>query len=88
MVKTETLCVSTKGNCDIVNLTDKIADFISKSEISDGTVTVFHVGSTGAITTTEYEPGLVNHDIARTFEKIAPQNDVYEHEKTWHDDRG
>jgi len=88
MVKTETLRIQTKGNCDIVNITDRVADVIAQSGISEGTATVFNVGSTGAITTTEYEPGLVNYDIESTFEKIAPQRDTYEHEKTWHDDNG
>jgi secondary thiamine-phosphate synthase enzyme len=50
--------------------------------------TFFVVGSTAAITTTEYEPGLVNHDIKAAFEKIAPANGRYEHEETWHDDNG
>ncbi|MHC4791423.1 MAG: secondary thiamine-phosphate synthase enzyme YjbQ [Planctomycetota bacterium] len=63
-------------------------DAVYQSDIHSGTVTLFNVGSTGAITTTEYEPGLVNYDIAATFEKIAPQNGRYEHEKTWHDDNG
>jgi secondary thiamine-phosphate synthase enzyme len=88
MVKTQKLHIQTKGNCDIVNITENITDFITKSGISEGTVTVFNVGSTGAITTTEYEPGLVNYDIEAAFEKIAPERASYEHEKTWHDDNG
>jgi secondary thiamine-phosphate synthase enzyme len=88
MVKTEQLTVKTKGNCDIINLTEQVQDFVLKSGIIEGTVTVFNVGSTGAITTTEYEPGLVNYDIKALFDKIAPANDSYEHEKTWHDDNG
>ncbi|MHC4758718.1 MAG: secondary thiamine-phosphate synthase enzyme YjbQ [Planctomycetota bacterium] len=88
MVKTETLRIGTKGNCDIINITEEIAVFVAKSGISEGTVTIFNVGSTGGITTTEYEPGLVNQDIERAFEKIAPERDVYEHENTWHDDNG
>jgi secondary thiamine-phosphate synthase enzyme len=51
-------------------------------------VTVFNVGSTAGITTTEYEPGLVNHDIEAAFETVAPENARYEHEQTWHDDNG
>jgi len=56
--------------------------------VSEGTVTIFNVGSTAGITTTEYEPGLVNYDISAAFEKIAPTNGRYEHEETWHDDNG
>jgi secondary thiamine-phosphate synthase enzyme len=88
MVKTEKIKVKTEGDCDIVDITEQISNTISDSGISNGTVTVFNVGSTAGITTTEYEPGLVNYDIAAAFEKIAPRTGQYEHEKTWHDDNG
>ncbi len=78
----------TKGNCDVVNLTEQVSEVVAKSGLSEATVTVFNVGSTAGITTTEYEPGLVNYDIAALFEKIAPANGRYEHEETWHDDNG
>jgi len=88
MVKTEQIKVETKGNCDIVNITEQVSEVVANSDISDGTVTVFNVGSTAGITTTEYEPGLVNYDIRAAFEKIAPEHARYEHEETWHDDNG
>lgn len=88
MVKTEKIQVRTKGNCDVVNITEQVVEVVAKSGVSDATVTVFNVGSTAGITTTEYEPGLVNYDIAALFEKIAPANGRYEHEETWHDDNG
>ena len=88
MVKTEQIKVETKGNCDIVNITEQVTEVVAKSDMSEGTVTVFNVGSTAGITTTEYEPGLVNYDIRAAFEKIAPEHARYEHEETWHDDNG
>jgi secondary thiamine-phosphate synthase enzyme len=88
MVKTETIKVKTKGNCDIVNITEQTAEAAAKSQILAGTITLFNVGSTAGITTTEYEPGLIDHDIAAAFERLAPVNGPYEHEKTWHDDNG
>ncbi len=88
MVKTKKLQIKTKGNCDIVNVTEQINEAIGNAGIKDGTVTVFNVGSTAGITTTEYEPGLVNHDLETAFEKIAPRGIRYEHEETWHDDNG
>jgi len=88
MVETKNIEVQTKGNCDVVNITEQAGDAVGQSAIVSGTVTLFNVGSTAGITTTEYEPGLVNYDIAAAFEKIAPQNGRYEHEKTWHDDNG
>jgi secondary thiamine-phosphate synthase enzyme len=88
MVKTQEIRIKTKGNCDVVNLTETVIEALAGSGIKDGAVTVFNVGSTAGITTTEYEPGLVNFDIAAVFEKIAPENARYEHEQTWHDDNG
>jgi secondary thiamine-phosphate synthase enzyme len=88
MVVTKQLKIETNGNCDIVNITKHVTTAVDESNIKDGIVTVFNVGSTAGVTTTEYEPGLVNYDIAAAFEKIAPRNGRYEHEKTWHDDNG
>ncbi len=88
MVKTEKIEVQTKGNCDVVNITEEVSEVVAKAGVGDATVTLFNVGSTAGITTTEYEPGLVNYDIAAAFEKIAPANGRYEHEETWHDDNG
>jgi secondary thiamine-phosphate synthase enzyme len=88
MVKTEKIQLRTKGNCDVVNITEQVGEVVAQAGVSDATVTLFNVGSTAGITTTEYEPGLVNYDIGAAFEKIAPRNARYEHEETWHDDNG
>jgi len=88
MVRTVEIKVKTKGNCDVVNITEQVSEFVAQSAVQAGMVTLFNVGSTAGITTTEYEPGLVNYDIKEAFEKIAPRNARYEHEETWHDDNG
>jgi secondary thiamine-phosphate synthase enzyme len=88
MVKTYKINVQTSGNCHVVNLTEDVVSALEDSGIADGALVLFNVGSTGAITTIEYEPGLVNYDMAAVFEKIAPANGRYEHEETWHDDNG
>ncbi|HLB74181.1 MAG TPA: secondary thiamine-phosphate synthase enzyme YjbQ [Sedimentisphaerales bacterium] len=88
MVKTGKIEVKTKGNCDVVDITGRVSEAVAKSGLVEGTVTVFNVGSTAGITTTEFEPGLVNYDIEALFERIAPQGGRYEHEETWHDDNG
>lgn len=80
--------VATRGGSEVLNLTDPVSAAIAKGRIADGIVTVFAVGSTAAITTTEFEPGLANHDLKAAFEKIAPDDEAYEHEKTWNDDNG
>lgn len=88
MVKTEYVQVGTKGNSEVVNITDQVAKAVASSGLRAGVATLFNVGSTAGITTTEYEPGLANTDIAAVFERIAPEAGHYEHEKTWHDDNG
>lgn len=80
--------VSTRGNNHIIDLTPQLARLVESARVSHGLVTVFVVGSTAGITTTEFEPGLVNHDLAAAFEKIAPEEGHYAHEQTWHDDNG
>jgi secondary thiamine-phosphate synthase enzyme len=72
---------------DMVDITDQTLKAIQESKLKDGIVTVFVSGSTGAITTIEYEPGLRN-DFPKMLNRIIPQNIEYEHDKTWHDENG
>jgi len=88
MVSTQEIKVKTKGNCEVINITEQVGGAVGRSQIRDGIVTVFNIGSTAGITTTEYEPGLANYDLKAAFEKFAPENARYEHEETWHDDNG
>lgn len=86
-VLTEHISVKTKGEVDIIDLTDKIEGTIENSGLSKGIVTIFVPGSTGALTTIEYEPGLLQ-DFPATLERIAGRDISYEHEKRWHDGNG
>ncbi len=86
-VKSYGIKVSTTGDGDILDLTPKVSEAALKSGINDGTVLTFVPGSTAAITTIEYEPGL-QKDIPRLFEKLIPSNVNYEHDKTWGDGNG
>ena len=88
MITTEQIEIRTRGNNHVINITDEVAQAVAGSRISNGVVTVFNVGSTAGITTTEFEPGLVNHDLEAAFERIAPAQGRYVHEETWHDDNG
>ena len=88
MVKTEQIEVRTRGNTHVLNITDKVEQAVIRSGLEDGVATLFNVGSTAGLTTTEFEPGLANHDIKAAFERIAPEAGRYEHEETWHDDNG
>ena len=87
-VESHSFEIDTQGNNEVLNLTERVASIVAEGKISDGIVTVFVVGSTAGITTTEFEPGLVNHDLKTAFEKLAPENGRYRHEETWHDDNG
>lgn len=80
--------ISTKPYCNIINITQQVDDAIRDSGINDGIATVHVAGSTGAISTLEYEPGLVNHDIENFLEKILPYDKNYSHHKTWGDHNG
>jgi len=88
MVKTYKIKMQTKGNCQVVDLTPDVRSALADSGVADGAAVLFNIGSTAGITTIEYEPGLASYDMAALFEKIAPANGHYEHEKTWHDDNG
>jgi len=72
----------------VLDITEKVLAAVKESDISDGIVCVFNVGSTAGVTTTEFEPGLAHYDLEAAFERFAPQNARYEHEETWHDDNG
>jgi len=87
VVITREIRVQTSGECDIVNLTDKVQEAVRSSSLEKGIVTVFVGGSTAAVTTIEYEPGLLQ-DLPATLERIAPRNVEYKHEEMWHDGNG
>jgi secondary thiamine-phosphate synthase enzyme len=86
-IETHSLSISTKGNCDIVDITDEVGGLIISNNFMEGNVLVFAGGSTAGITTIEYEPGLLE-DYPKFFERIAPTNINYEHDNTWQDDNG
>ncbi|HXV28212.1 MAG TPA: secondary thiamine-phosphate synthase enzyme YjbQ [bacterium] len=81
------IAVKTQGFCDIHDLTGEARKKLSQSGIRNGSATLFVQGSTAGLTTVEYEPGLIK-DLKELFEKIAPQEQYYHHEETWHDGNG
>jgi secondary thiamine-phosphate synthase enzyme len=86
-IATDTVRLSTKGHTDVIDITEKISAALQKSNVESGIATLFVIGSTAALTTIEFEPGLV-HDIKVAFEKIAPANGQYRHHEKWGDDNG
>jgi secondary thiamine-phosphate synthase enzyme len=77
---------SSKEN-DIIDLTEQTSEVLKESKLENGLVTVFVSGSTAAITTIEYEPGLM-HDFPKMLSRIVPKDVQYHHDDTWHDGNG
>lgn len=77
----------TKGDTDIIDVTSRVAGIVASSGVKDGIVLVFAQGSTAAITTIEYEPGLV-FDLREALERLVPKNMYYKHHERWHDGNG
>jgi len=86
-VKTRRLQIRTEGENSIIDLSSKVQKEVEASGLTKGIVTVFVPGSTGALTTMEYEPGL-KQDFPTMLETVSPRDKWYEHENTWHDHNG
>ena len=86
-VVTKELHFSTKGEVELVDLTGKVNAAVRASGVKEGLVTTFVPGATGAVTTIEYEPGLL-HDLPAALERLFPRGLEYEHEARWHDGNG
>ena len=84
---TEKIKISSKGENHILDITEDVAKAIAESGMKNGIATVFVSGSTGAITTLEFEPGLLQ-DIPEMLESIAPKGKTYEHHLRWQDGNG
>ena len=83
-----TLALRTRGNDHVVDLTARLQELVTETGVRTGQAAILVHGSTAALTTLEFEPGLVDHDVAAALERLAPRDGLYEHEKTWHDDNG
>jgi secondary thiamine-phosphate synthase enzyme len=79
--------LKTKGFNDVVDITERVLEIVEDSKIEDGICLIFCPGSTCAITTIEYEGGLIE-DLKRVLEKIIPMAENYEHCKKWGDCNG
>lgn len=86
-IETYSFTLNSKGNCDVIDITDRVQQIVSENNFVEGNALVFVPGSTAGVTTIEYEPGLLK-DYPKFFDKIIPQNQEYQHDKSWHDGNG
>jgi len=87
MIQTNRLYLKTKGKNDIHDISEKVQSLVTESGLKEGHILCFISGSTAALTTIEYEPGLLK-DIPEALETFAPMNKDYHHDNTWHDGNG
>lgn len=81
------ITITTKGHGDMHDITEEVGRAVNASGVQTGIVNVFNVGSTAAVGTIEFEPGL-RTDIPAILDKLIPPSRDYGHEQTWHDGNG
>lgn len=87
MTHQQKISVLTSGHGDMHDLTSDVAAIVAASGIQTGTVNIFNVGSTAAVGTIEFEPGL-QEDLPNILDKLIPPSRSYGHEQAWHDGNG
>ena len=79
--------IETRGHGHMHDVTQRVAAIVREAGVTTGTAHVFHVGSTGAVSTIEFEPGL-EADLPQLLDRLIPQSRAYGHERMWHDGNG
>ncbi len=87
MVFQEQFTVSTHGHGDMHDLTEQVSAIVARAKVHRGLVHVFNIGSTAAVGTIEFEPGL-RQDLPAILDQLMPPSRDYGHEQTWHDGNG
>jgi len=87
MVHQEQIALQTRGHGHMQDITGQVAEVVRRSKVSTGTVQVFCVGSTCAVGTIEFEPGL-QRDLPEMLDRLIPPSRDYGHEQAWHDGNG
>jgi len=87
MIVTRQISLQSKGHCDIIDITAQVEGQLAEADIKNGTVTLFVAGSTAGISTIEYEPGLIS-DFQSMWERNAPEDIPYDHDRRWGDGNG
>jgi secondary thiamine-phosphate synthase enzyme len=87
MIRLHYIETATRGRNEMVDITDEVRGIVGQSDITDGHVLIFVPGATGALSTIEYEPGLIE-DFPEMMERMIPEKKYYHHNETWHDGNG
>ena len=86
-VQSSQIMVQTTGKTDVIDVTPQVTGEVRKSNVQDGAVSLFIPGSTAALTTIEFESGVIN-DLKKAIEKMAPEDIFYAHNERWGDGNG
>lgn len=86
-IVTRTIYIKSIGEGDMIDITPETSKILTQSKLKDGIITIFVSGSTAAVTTIEYEPGL-RQDFPHMLSRLVPRNIEYHHENMWHDGNG
>ena len=87
MVISKELELHTQGRCDIQDITPQVTKAVQDSQLRAGIVTIFCPGSTGGLTTIEYESGVIT-DLQNVLDRLVPPGPDYRHHRRWGDDNG
>jgi len=87
MIVTRKIGIRTRGECDLIDITEEVRREVAGSGVNSGTVTVFISGSTAGVTTIEYESGVLS-DLQAMWERLVPRNITYQHDRRWGDGNG
>ena len=86
-IVTRTIYIKSEGEGDMIDITPETSKILTQSKLKDGIITIFVSGSTAAVTTIEYEPGL-RQDFPHMLSRLVPRNIEYHHKNMWHDGNG
>lgn len=87
MIVTKRIHFDTRGNSHVIDITPEVVKQLATAGLQNGTLTVFVTGSTAAVTTMEFEPGLLS-DFKTMWERVVPKNIPYQHDAAWGESNG
>ncbi len=87
MIVTKKISLQTQGECDIVDITAQVEQYLAEANVNSGTATLFVAGSTAGISTIEFESGLVA-DFQNMWERNVSKSIPYDHDRRWGDGNG